>query len=179
MEVSDSSLSCLVWKNLGQPHTTMLCVIGDPYTLYILIYRSLLPCLLEIDLVVLEKEMFKSHQCTCIFAIALSSPLDKVRGSSFVQFESTLPKDSWCQVWLKLVQWFWEDDENVENLQTDNRCTDGQTNDRKHAIRSSGKQKINHNVLQQYISTADFFYFLHNRSGEPWQPSVKHNFKIM
>ena len=96
-----------------------------------------------------------------------------MRGSSFVQFES----DTWCQVWLKLVQLFWENDENVESLQTDDRWTDGQTNEQD-AIRSSrafssGKQKINHNV--QYISVCWLFYFLHNRFGEPWQPRVTGN----
>ena len=44
--------------------------------------------------VVLEK-IFKFSQC--IFAISLLSPLE---------FPS--PKDAFCWVWLKLVQWFWK-----------------------------------------------------------------------
>ena len=38
---------------------------------------------------------------TCIISFL------KVDWSLCVNFESTLPKDALCQVWLKLAQWYW------------------------------------------------------------------------
>jgi hypothetical protein len=40
------------------------------------------------------------------------------------KLESPLPKDNLCQVWLKLVQWFWRTSRKCKSLQTD-RWTDG------------------------------------------------------
>ena len=62
------------------------------------------PSLVEIGQVVLER-MFKFRQC--IFAISQLSPLVKGRVPSLNKFESPSSEDAFCQVWLKLAQWFW------------------------------------------------------------------------
>ena len=75
-------------------------------------------------------------------------PLEKSGALHLNKLESPSPRDTLCQVWLKLAQWFlrschfifiisqlsplWEgrgsgeEDENVKSLQTDER-TDGRT----------------------------------------------------
>ena len=62
------------------------------------------PSLVEIGQVVLER-IFKFRQC--IFAISQLSPLVKGRVPSLNKFESPSSEDAFCQVWLKLAQWFW------------------------------------------------------------------------
>ena len=64
-----------------------------------------MPSLVETSTVVLEMQIYKFRQC--IFAISKLSPLGKRCGPSFVQIESSSPKDDFCQVWLKLTPWFW------------------------------------------------------------------------
>jgi hypothetical protein len=58
--------------------------------------------LIDFGLLVLEKKILKNFQC--IFTLLLLSPFGKGLSPSF---ESPSPKDDLCQVWLKLVQWFW------------------------------------------------------------------------
>ena len=64
----------------------------------------LLPSLVEIGPVVLEKKIFKFVQC--IFAISYLSPLEKVVALYLNKLESPSPKNALYQVWLKLTQWF-------------------------------------------------------------------------
>ena len=64
-----------------------------------------MPSLVEIGPVVQEKKIFKF--CQCIFAFFFLSPLGKRWDRLFEKFESHLPKDALCQVWLKFAQWFW------------------------------------------------------------------------
>ena len=60
--------------------------------------------LVEIGLVVLEKKIFKVHQCN--FVISLYSPLGKERTFYLNKLESPSPRHAMCQVLLKLSQWF-------------------------------------------------------------------------
>ena len=64
--------------------------------------------LVEIGPVVLEIKILKFRQC--IFTISLFRnylPLEKGGALHLNKLESPSPKDALCQVWLKLVQWFW------------------------------------------------------------------------
>jgi hypothetical protein len=54
--------------------------------------------------------------------------------------ESPLPKDNLCQVWSKLVQWFWRRSWKCKSLQMERRTdrhTDGQTNAEQKVIRKA------------------------------------------
>jgi hypothetical protein len=51
-------------------------------------------------------------------------PLEKGYPLPLKKLESPSPKDDLCQVWLKLVQWFWNISRKCKSLQTD-RQTDG------------------------------------------------------
>ena len=62
------------------------------------------PSLVDIGPVVLKKWIFKLRQC--IFAISLSSPLEKGWGHSLNKLDFSSPKNALCQVWLKLALWF-------------------------------------------------------------------------
>ena len=55
--------------------------------------------LVEIGSVVLEMKIFKFRQCYL--------PLVKSMVIHLKKLESPSPKDAFCQVWLKLAQWFW------------------------------------------------------------------------
>ena len=90
------------------------------------------PCsLVKIGRVVLEK-IFKF--CQCISIISQLSPLGKGHGLSFKQTWIFFTTDVFCYVWLKLAQWFC--DENVKPLQMD-RWTNGRKDDRWKAIRKA------------------------------------------
>jgi hypothetical protein len=78
-----------------------------------------MPSLIEIDLLVLEKKIFLKFQN--IFTHLLLSPLGEGQSPSFEQFRIPSPKDDLCQVWLKLVQWFWRRSRKSKSLQTDDR----------------------------------------------------------
>ena len=56
--------------------------------------------MIEFDLLVLEKEVFK-------FTLRYYFPLEKAYSLGLNKLESTSPKDDLCQLWLKLAQWFW------------------------------------------------------------------------
>jgi hypothetical protein len=73
--------------------------------------------LIEFGLLVLKKEIFKNVQC--IFTLSLLSPLGEGLCPSFEKLEFPSPKDDLCQVWLKLVQWFWRRSQKCKSLQTD------------------------------------------------------------
>ena len=45
--------------------------------------------------------------CQCIFAISLLSFLEKGMAFHLNKLESSSPRNAFCQVWLKLAQWFW------------------------------------------------------------------------
>ena len=77
-----------------------------------------MPCLVDICPLVFEKKISKF--CQCIFVISLLSPVTWLKyydvklsllGKSVAlhsnKFESPSPKDHLCQIWLKLVKWFW------------------------------------------------------------------------
>ena len=51
------------------------------------------------------EEIFKFHQC--YFAFMYYLPLEKGGTLRLNKRESPSSKDTLCQVWLKLVQWFW------------------------------------------------------------------------
>ena len=64
-----------------------------------------MPSLVGIDPGVLEK-IFKFPQCTnSLFRHYF--PLEKSVALRLNKLESPSPKDAFCQVWLKLAQWFW------------------------------------------------------------------------
>jgi hypothetical protein len=75
---------------------------------------------------VLEK-IFKKFQC--IFTLPLLSPLGEGLSIPLLLYklEFPSPKDDFCQVWLKLVQWFWRS-QKCKSLETDGQ-TDGRTPD--------------------------------------------------
>ena len=53
-----------------------------------------------------REEYFKFHQCIlAIFGYYL--PFEKAGALHLKKIESPSPKDALCQVWLKLVGWFW------------------------------------------------------------------------
>jgi hypothetical protein len=85
------------------------------------------PSLIEIGLLVLEKNIFKNFQC--IFTLLLLSPLGHGQPTSFEQFRIPSPNDDLCQVWLKLAQWFWRRSRKCKSLQTDG-WTDRRTTDK-------------------------------------------------
>jgi hypothetical protein len=58
-------------------------------------------------------------------------PLERGFPFSLNKLDSPSPKDDLCQVWLKLVQWFWRRSRKCK------RFTDGQTDGR----RTTGDQK--------------------------------------
>ena len=62
------------------------------------------PSLVEIGPVV-PQEDFKLFRC--IFCTSLLSPLAKGMAIQVNWLEPPSPKDAFCQVWLKLAQWFW------------------------------------------------------------------------
>jgi hypothetical protein len=63
-------------------------------------------------------------------------PLEKGYPLLLNKLESPSPKDYLCQVWIKLVQWFWRRSRKCKSLQMDRR-TDGQTDDGQRAIRKA------------------------------------------
>ena len=63
-----------------------------------------MPSLVETGPVVLEK-IFKICQCIFPYFIIIS-PLESAEPFNLKKLESPLPKETLCQVWLKLVQWF-------------------------------------------------------------------------
>jgi hypothetical protein len=65
----------------------------------------LVPSLIEIGLLVLEKNIFFKNQS--IFILSLLSPLGKGVTLHMNNSESPLPKNSLCQLWLQLAQRFW------------------------------------------------------------------------
>ena len=67
--------------------------------------ECILPSLVEIGTVDLEKKIFKFSQC--IFAISQLSPLGEKRAHSFEQIWNPFTQGCLVQVWLKLVEWFW------------------------------------------------------------------------
>ena len=74
-----------IWRNLNPFHP-----------------RMLVPSLVEIGTLVLKKKSFKFSEC--IFSILKLSPLWACGPS----IKYPLPKDTLCQVWLKLAQWFFK-----------------------------------------------------------------------
>ena len=59
---------------------------------------------IEIGPVVLENILIFGQ---CIFLFSYYLHLRKSMVLHLYKFESTLPKDALCQVWLKLAEWFW------------------------------------------------------------------------
>ena len=67
-------------------------------------------------------------------------PLAKGGALRLNKLESPSPRNTLCQVWLKLAQSFREEDEKVKSLQTDRQTdgqTDGQTDDGRQVIRKA------------------------------------------
>ena len=62
------------------------------------------PSFVEIGSVVLEKKVFKFHQCISLFCNYL--PLKRGRALHLNKLEFPSPKNAFWQVWLKLAQWF-------------------------------------------------------------------------
>jgi hypothetical protein len=63
-------------------------------------------------------------------------PLEKGYPLRLNKLESPPPKDDLCQVYLKLVMWFWRRSRKCKSLQTDGQ-TDGQTDAGQRAIRKA------------------------------------------
>ena len=82
--------------------------------------------MVEISPVVLER-----IQCISLFRYYL--PLEKGVALHLMKLESTLPKNTLCQVRLKLALWFWSKSRKCEKF-TDEQ-TDGQTDTERQVIR--------------------------------------------
>ena len=66
-----------------------------------------MPSLAEIGPVILEENICKLRQG--FFAISFLSHLGKGRALHLDKIELPLNKDTLCQVWLKLANWFWRE----------------------------------------------------------------------
>ena len=79
------------------------------------------------DLFVLRKKNFENF--IIFFLISNYLPFKKILVPNFHNFESSEPKNALCQVWSKLVQWFWRRSQKCEKFTdrqtTDRRQTDG------------------------------------------------------
>jgi hypothetical protein len=111
--------------------------------------------LIEIGLLVLEKKIFKIFSVFLLFFDYL--PLDKGDLLCLNNLESPPPKDDLCQIWLKLVQWFWRGSRKCKSLktdgQTDRRMTDSRRSEKLTWAFSSGELKIYVN-RKRYTSQA-------------------------
>jgi hypothetical protein len=72
-----------------------------------------------------RKRLLKFFRSFSLFRYYL--PLEKGYPFPLNKLESPLPKDDLCQVWLKLLEWFWRRSRKCKSLQTD-RQTARQTN---------------------------------------------------
>ena len=54
-----------------------------------------------------SREKIKKNNCRVFFPFRYYLPLEKGDPLHLNRIESTSPKDDLCQIWLKLVQWFW------------------------------------------------------------------------
>jgi hypothetical protein len=75
--------------------------------------------LIEFGLLVLKKKIFKNFQRFLLFRYYL--PLERGYPLPLNKLETPSPKDDLCQVWLKLIQWFWRRSRKCKSLQTDRR----------------------------------------------------------
>ena len=76
-----------------------------------------------VDSVVLEKKIFYVN----VFSLFRNYlPLEKGEALHLKKLESPSPKDTLCQVWLKLAQWSCEEVKNRKSLQTDRQTDAGQ-----------------------------------------------------
>ena len=109
-------------------------------------------CLVEIGPLGLKKKIIKD--CQCIFAISSLSPLEKCMTLHLNRLESPSPKDTLCQIWLKLALWFlrrW----NYEKF-TDRRRDDGQQLIRKaHLSLQLRRAKKNNPCYSIFLSLTD------------------------
>ena len=103
-------------------------------------YKDACARLVEIGSVVQEKRIFFNF--VNVFSLFRNYlPLEKGGNLHLKKLESPSPKDALCQVWLKLVQWFWRRRWKCEKFidgQTDRR-TDRQTDRQKTDDRWSEK----------------------------------------
>ena len=91
------------WKRLG-PWFEQIWI---PYT-----QGWFMLSLVEIGLVVLEKKIFLKF-VNVFLQLRDNLPLEKGRVLHLNKFEFPLPKNAFCQVWLKLAHWFWRRSWNV------------------------------------------------------------------
>jgi hypothetical protein len=99
-----------IWTNLNSLHPTIVCTKFD----------WIWPAGSEED--------FKKNFCVfLLFRHYL--PLEKGYPLPLKKLESPSRKNDLCQVWLKLVQWFWRRSRKCKKLQMDKQ-TDGQTDGR-------------------------------------------------
>jgi hypothetical protein len=97
--------SPFIWRNLNPLHQRIICTKFD--WLWPAGFR--------------EEDFFKKFSVFLLFHYYL--PLEKAIPLPLNKLELPLPKDDLCQVWLKLVQWFWRRGRKCKSLQT-NRWTD-------------------------------------------------------
>ena len=64
-----------------------------------------MPSIVEISRLVLERKIFKLINVFSRFRYHL--PLKEDRAVHLNKLDSPSAKDNFCQVWLKLTQWFW------------------------------------------------------------------------
>jgi hypothetical protein len=86
--------------------------------------------LIEFGLLVLEEKIFKIFSVFLLFCYYL--PLEKGVPLHLNKLDSPPPKDDFCQIWLKLAQWFWRRSQKCRSLQTD-----GQRDNRRSEYSSS------------------------------------------
>ena len=71
-----------------------------------------------------EEDFFNFINVFSLFHNYMYLPLEEGGALHLNKFESPLPKDALCQVWLKLAQWFWRRRWQCEKF-TDGRRTTG------------------------------------------------------
>jgi hypothetical protein len=89
-----------------------------------------------------RRRLFKIFSTFLLFRYYL--PFERGYPLPLNKLESPWPKDDLCQVWLKLVQWFWRRSWKCKSLQTD-RWMDGRTDGR----RTMGDQKSSFELSAQ------------------------------
>ena len=69
-------------------------------------HRSFAPSLIEIGQILLEKKIWKICQYIAIIFFGYHLPLKKGKAFHFNKYKSLSPRDTFCQVLLKLALWF-------------------------------------------------------------------------
>ena len=102
------------------------------------------------------RRFFKFRQCILLFRNYL--PWEKASALQLNKLESPSPKNTLCQVWLKLAQWFWRRRwkcEKFTTMQTTTRTTTTITDNGHILIR-----KAHLSLLLRWAKNRKWFYLL-------------------